>query len=163
MTKDINEFNYRQHYFQHNKPIEGKYICAYCNRLFRKITVDHIIPQDYFRKIESNLRVINILSIIIFIGITTLFVLEKKEVDVYLFIYCFLSYSAIIALSQFFVCFEHSRYNLVGACMRCNRKKSNKIDSRVLIGTLMRIGGRPAYFIRKYSVFWLIVSIWVLL
>lgn len=45
--------NYRQVFFQSNKPILGKYyFCAYCGRLLNKknVTVDHLYPVSAAKK-----------------------------------------------------------------------------------------------------------------
>ncbi|MCR5624484.1 MAG: HNH endonuclease [Lachnospiraceae bacterium] len=45
-TKYVRSSNYRDKWFEKNKPVFGFYLCTYCGRLVRakNITVDHIIP-----------------------------------------------------------------------------------------------------------------------
>ena len=55
---------------------------------------------------------------------------------------------------------RNARYNLVAACGKCNRDKSDKFDHRVIVGYLSKCVEVAVFTIQKIAII-VIVALWV--
>lgn len=91
----------------------------YCRKWFTKdkITIDHLIPQNFWRKTRGCGYVLS--AIMLPFPVTLPFGLALGT----------LTYSTSF--------YEHSKFNLVASCGPCNSSKSDKIDHRIIKGKLL--------------------------
>lgn len=118
--------DYRDKFFEHHKPLpNGKYRCAYCNKMFlpAEITVDHLIPQNTFKKTKQVLNGVAIGFLILGLKVDAMFLLGIAG--------CLLTKK--LADKQM-----NSIANLVPACQPCNSSKNDNIDGRIVVGALSK-------------------------
>ena len=118
--------NYRSAYIKRSKSALNLHICAYCAKplLRGNMTVDHIIPQNLFKKIKNRL-----------IGLNVLLAPLAYFVDM---IIPFIALTAVSAVLIFLLTmFRDSRLNTISACKACNSSKKDKINFKILVAMIM--------------------------
>lgn len=160
---------YRQKYLQGKSRV---HMCKYCGaiRTTKSITIDHVLPQNFFKKINSLIIFINIVDFVILFGLNILGEYSEQvrklalfvnsnindEVKRWLMLFIPISILVILLLDKF----KNSKMNLVSSCRKCNSSKSDKIDFRVVRGFLslllfskfgfISIGVTAIYFLSKH-------------
>lgn len=111
---------YRYNYLKkHNK---GIHICTYCGKPMstNQMTVDHIIPQNLFRKINKFVVAINAVTLISSYVLKLMFP-EAVKMAILSLIVCVVLWRV-----------KDMNFNLVGSCLKCNQRKSDKMDLRIV-------------------------------
>ena len=119
--------SYRRNYLKGN--YKKVFICTYCGRpmTIKSMTVDHIIPKNLFKKIRAFTFLLGILSVIG--GAATGKNTEGLIAGVGLFLFGSIMWEI-----------KDLKWNLVPACISCNRKKSDKVNLKVLWAFLVKGG-----------------------